>query len=116
MSCEAKTKALCVNNETIAAPLTSSALLGNARLAASGKAKALSAKITLSREANSTLCRVQPHLSREAKAKAPLCANSVADSSSLSLLASNAKVFSREARTKAQSAKDLSCEVKKNHH
>jgi len=27
-------------------------------------------------EANSTLCRVQPRLSREVKAKAPLCANS----------------------------------------
>ena len=39
-----RAKALCANNEAIAAPLTSSALLGSARLAASDKTKALRAK------------------------------------------------------------------------
>jgi len=86
--------------------------LGSARLDASGKTKALCAQIASSCEANSTFCRVQPRLSHEAKVKAPLWANSVVDSVSLSLLASSAKVLSREARTKALSVKDLSREAK----
>jgi len=73
---------------------------------------ALSIQIASSCEANSTFCRVQPRLPREAKAKTPLCANSVADSVSLSLPAPSAKVLSREVRTKALSAKDLSREAK----
>ena len=85
---------------------------GNVRLTASGRPKALSAQIALPRETNSTLRRVQPRQSHEAKAKTPLCANSVVDSVSLPLPAPSAKVFSREARTKALSAKDLSREVK----
>ena len=116
LSHEAKVKALCANNEAIAASLISSALLGTTRLAASCKTKALSAQIALAYEANSTLCRVHPRLSREAIAKTSLCANSVADSVLLSLPAPSSKVFSHEARTKALSAKNLSREVKKKHH
>ena len=87
--------------------------MASARLVASGRTKALNAQIASSRETNSILCRVQPRLSREAKAKALLCAKSVAHSASLPLIALNAKnVLSREVRTKAQSAKDLSSEVK----
>ena len=41
-----------------------------------------------------------------------MCENSVADSVSLSLSAPSAKVFSREARTKALSDKNLSRDVK----
>ena len=62
MSCEARAKVLCANNEATAAQLTSSALLGSARLAASDKTKALSAK----------------DLSREVKNEVPLSANSEA--------------------------------------
>jgi len=102
---------LC-NSEATAASLTSSALLGNARLAASGRTKSLSAQIASSREANSTFCRVQPCLSREVKAKAPLCANSIVDSLLLSLPAPSVKVLSHEARAKALSAKDLNREAK----
>ena len=88
--------------------------MGSARLVASGKTKALSAQIASLYEANATLYRVQPRLSCEAKAKAPLCANSIADSVSLPQIALTAKiVLSREARTKALSAKDLSREAKK---
>ena len=67
LSREARTKALCANSEAIVAPLTSSALLGSARLAASDKTKVLSAK----------------DLSREIKNEAPLSANSEAISASL---------------------------------
>jgi len=109
---EAKVKAFYSNSETTATSLTLSSLFGSARLTASGKIKALSVQIASSCEANSTLCRVQSRLSRVAKAKTPLCANSVADSASLSLPAPNAKVFSHEGRTKALSAKNLSREVK----
>ena len=76
LSREAKAKALCANSEATAAPLKSSALFGSARFAASGRTEALSAQIASSCEANLTLRRVQPHLSRETKARAPLCANS----------------------------------------
>ena len=87
--------------------------MGSAWLAASGRTKALNDQIASSREANSTLCRVQPRLSREAKAKSLLCAESIADSASLLLTALSAKtVLSRETRTKALSAKDLSRKVK----
>jgi len=58
LSCEAKTKALCANNEATAAPLTSLALLRSARLATSSRTKSLNAQIVSSCEANSTLCRV----------------------------------------------------------
>ena len=91
LSREARAKALCANSEAIAAPLTSSALLGSARLVASSRTRALSAQIASSPESNSTLCRVQPRLSREAKAKALLCAKSVDDSASLPLIALSAK-------------------------
>jgi len=83
LSCEAKAKVFCANSEATTAPLTSSALLGNARLPASGRTKALSAQIASSCEASSTLRGVQPRLSREAKAKTPLGASSLADSASL---------------------------------
>jgi len=86
LSREARVKALCANSEVTAAPLTSSALLGSARLAASGKTKALSAQIASLYEANATLCRVQPRLSRETKAKALLYAKSVVNSASLPLI------------------------------
>jgi len=113
VSREAKAIALCANSEAAATPLTSLVLWGNARLAASGRTKALNAQIASSYEANSTLCRVQPRLSREAKAKALLYAKSVADSASLPMIALSAKkVLSCEARTKALSAKDLSHELK----
>ena len=107
LSREAKATVLCTNSEATAGPLTSSALLGSARLATSGRTKALNALIASSCEADLTLCRVQPRLSREAKVKAPLCAKSVADSASLSLSAPSAKVLSREPKNKALSAKDL---------
>jgi len=42
-------------------------------------------------EANLTLYRVQPRLSREVKAKAHLCANSIANAVSLTLLVLSAK-------------------------
>jgi len=117
MSYEAKAIALCANSEATAALLTSSALLGSARLATSGRTKALNNQIASSREANSTLCRVQPRLSREAKAKALLYAKSVAHSASLPLIALSAKkVLSRETRTKSLSAKDLSARLKIKHH
>jgi len=67
LSREVRAKALCVNSEATAAPLTSSALLGSVRLAASDKTKALSAK----------------DLNREVKNEAPLSANSEATSTSL---------------------------------
>ena len=86
---------------------------GCARLAASGRTKALNAQIASPRKANSTLYGVQPRISRKAKARAPLSANNVADSTSLPLTALSAKkVLSREARTKELSAKDLSRETK----
>jgi len=113
LSCEARAKALCANSKTTAAPLISSALFGNARLVPSGKTKASSAQIASLCEANATLCRVQPRLSCEAKAKALLCAKSIADSASLPLTVLSAKkVLSREIRTKAPSANDLIREVK----
>ena len=43
LSREAKAKALCANSKATATPLTSSALLGSARLGASDKTKTLSA-------------------------------------------------------------------------
>ena len=55
-------------------------MLGSARLAASGRTKALSAQLASPCGANSTLHRVQPRLSREAKTKTPLDSNSVANS------------------------------------
>ena len=67
LSREAKAKALCANSETTAALLTSSSLLGSARLAVGDKTKALSAK----------------DLSREVKNEAPLSANSEAIFASL---------------------------------
>ena len=104
-------------------------LSGSARTAACGSTIALSAPIASSCEANSTLYRVQPHLSckakakalcadseaaasttllgstkpaaREANTKAYLHANSVVDSASLPLTAPSAKNFCREARIKA---------------
>jgi len=78
LSREAKAKAFCANSEAIAAPLTSSAILGSARLSTSGRTKALSAQLASPCEANSTLRRVQPHLSHEAKTKTPLGANNEA--------------------------------------
>jgi len=65
-------------------------------------------------EANSALCRVQPRLSREAKAKAPLCADSVIDAGSPPLPALSAKkVLNRKAKTKALfNTNDLSREAK----
>jgi len=69
LSCEAKAKALYANNQATAVLLTSSALLKSARLNTSGKTKALSAQLASPCEANSTLRRVQPRLSREAKTK-----------------------------------------------
>ena len=71
LSREAKAKAHCANSEDITALLTSSALLGSTRLAASEKTKALCAQIASSCESNLTFCRAQPCPSREAKAKAP---------------------------------------------
>jgi len=44
LSREARAKALCANSKATAAPLTSSALLGSARLATSSKTKTISAK------------------------------------------------------------------------
>jgi len=85
--------------------------LGSARLAASGRIKALSAQIASPCEANSTLCKVQPRLSRKAKAKALLCANSVADSVLLSPPAPSAKDLYREAKDKAPSANDFNREA-----
>jgi len=57
LSREAKAKASFVNREATVAPFTSSALLGSARLIASGRTKALSAQIA-------SLCegKVQPRL------------------------------------------------------
>ena len=66
------------------------------------------AKIVSDCKIISALHIAKPRLSREAKVKAPLCANSA----SLSQPTPSAKVFSRETRTKALSAKDLSREVK----
>ena len=110
---EAKAIALGANSEATTVLLTSSALLDSARLAASGRTKALNAQIASSREANSTLYRVQTRLSREVKAKALLCAKSVADSASLPLIALSAKgVLSRETRTKALTVKNFSRKVK----
>jgi len=78
VSREARAKALCANNEATAAPLTSSALLSSARLAASDKTKALSAK----------------DLNREVKNEAPLSANSEAISASLTGRTSATKLSS----------------------
>ena len=87
--------------------------MGSTRLVASGRSKILSAQIASPYEANSTLYRVQRRLSREGKAKALLCANSVVDSASLLLTTlSIKKVLRREVRIKALSAKDLSREAK----
>jgi len=94
-------KTLCASSEATIVSLTSSALLGSARTAACGSTKALSAQIASSREANSTLYRVQPRLSREVKAKA-LCANSEAAAASLSTtLLGSTKPAACEANTKA---------------
>ena len=57
--------------------------------------------------------RAKPRLSREAKAKALMCAKSIADSASFPLTVLSAKkILSRETKIKALSAKDLSREVK----
>ena len=69
---EAKAKAPCANSEATAASLASTTLLGSAKPA-----------------------------TREAKAKASLGANSVFDSTSLPLIAPNAKNLCREVRNKA---------------
>jgi len=60
-------------------------------------------------EVNSAFHRAQPRLSREVKAKTPLCADNEANISSLSLPTWSAKtVLSRKARTRAPlSANDL---------
>ena len=86
--------------------------MDNARLAVSGRTKALSAQIASPCEANSILRRVHPCISREAKAKAPLCANSVTASVSLPLPAPSANDLNCEPKTKTLSAKDLSHEAK----
>ena len=65
LSCEAKAKAPCANSEAIIASLALTILLGNAKPAA-----------------------------REANTKAPLRANSIADSASLPLTAPSAKISS----------------------
>jgi len=78
LSCETKVKTLCVNNEATTAPLTLSTLLSSAKEALSFEVKA---KALLGAGNEVTLYRVQPRLSHEIKTKAPLCANSVADSS-----------------------------------
>ena len=109
---EAKAKVLCANNEATAASHKSAALLGSARLAASGRTKVLSAQFASSYEASSTLCGVQPRLSREVKAKIPFGASSIADSTTLLLIAPGAKDLCREARDKAPSAKDLCREAR----
>jgi len=83
LSREAKAKVLCANSEATAASLTSSALLDSTKLAA-----------------------------REAKTRAPLCANSIANSASLSLIAPSAKNLCREAIDEAPSAKDLCHEAR----
>ena len=80
---EAKAKILCANSEATVASLASAALLGGAKPTA-----------------------------HEAKTGAPLHANSVADSASLSLIAPSAKNLYREARDKASNAKDLSREAR----
>ena len=99
LCCKAKAKApFGAESEATITSLKSRALLDSARLAASDRIKALSAQIASPCEANSTLCRVQPPLSREAKTKALLCANNVADSTSLSLPAPSAKDLYREAK------------------
>ena len=79
LSCETKVKTLCVNNEATTAPLTLSTLLSSAKEALSFEVKATKAPLGAGNEV--TLYRVQPRLSHEIKTKAPLCANSVADSS-----------------------------------
>ena len=92
LSREAKAKALCANSEATAALLTSSALLCSARLAASNKTKALSAK----------------DLSREVKNEAPLSANSEAISASLTRKTSRNKAkltFKGRAKTVASPCK-----------
>ena len=101
LSREAKAKALCANSEATLAPLTSSAILGGARLATSSRTKALSAQLASLCEANSTFHRVQPRLSREAKTKTPLGANNKAILASLEgkSLHSKAK-FTSKGRTK----------------
>jgi len=86
--------------------------LGSARLAASGRTKVLSAQFASSYEASSTLCGVQPRLSCEVKAKTPFGASSIADSTTLLLIAPGAKDLCREARYKALSAKDLCREAR----
>ena len=101
LSHEVKAKALCANSEATIIPLTSSTLLGSARTAACGSTKALSAQIASSCAANSTLYRVQPHLSHEAKNKA-LCVNSEAITASLAstTLLGSAKPAARETKAK----------------
>jgi len=72
-----------------------------ARTVFCGSTKALSAQIASSYKANSTIYRVQFCLSSEAKAKAPLCANSIAESTSLTFIVPSTKDLCREARNKA---------------
>jgi len=116
LSREAKAKVFCANSEAIAALLTSSALLGSARLAASGRTKALSAQIVSPYAANSTLCRVQPRSSREAKTKASLCANSIADSASHSLQHLVPRIFTARLQTKHEVLMILAARLKIKHH
>ena len=70
------------------------------------------AKIVSDYETILALRRAKPHLSCEAKARAPLCASNVADSASLSLPAPSAKNLCRGARDKAPSANDLGREAR----
>ena len=71
LSCEAKLKTILdAKSKATITSLKSRALLGSARIAASGRTKALSAQIASPCESNSTLCTIQPHLSCGAKAKA----------------------------------------------
>jgi len=100
LSHEAKAKALFANSEATTASLPSSALLGSVRTSACGCTKALSAQIASLCEANSTLYRVQPRLSPEAKAKA-FCANSEATTTPLASTAvlGSAKPAVCEAKT-----------------
>jgi len=69
LSREAKAKALYAKSEATTTMHTSSVLLVSTGTIACGSTKALSAQIASSCEANSTLYRAQPRLSREAKTK-----------------------------------------------
>jgi len=81
-----------------------------AKCKVSNKARSLD---KASGKANSTFHKAQPRLSHEAKAKAPLDADSVPEPALFPLPALSAKkVLSSEARTTTLNAKDLSREAK----